>query len=898
MPLTAGTKLGPYEIQSPLGAGGMGEVYRARDMRLDRVVAIKILPQTLAATAETRARFEREARAVSSLNHPHICTLYDVGHQDGTDFLVMEYLEGETLAHRLERGALPVSELVRIAIGIADALDKSHRNGVIHRDLKPGNIMLTKAGAKLLDFGLAKASVPLAGDLSSSPTASQPLGTPVSGNSLTAKGSIVGTFQYMSPEQLEGRESDTRSDIFSFGAVIYEMATGKKAFEAKSQASLIAAILEHEPEPITTLRPMVPAALDRIVRTCLAKNPDDRFQSAHDLKLQLEWIRDAGSQTGAPAVSIAPRPTRRWWIAAVAGAAVVALIVAGVTWQFAARPEPQPAITRFTIPPPENANFELPLAISPNGRLLTFVASSEGKNLLWVRALDSLDAHALNGTDGANLPFWSPDSGSIGFFAGAKLKRIDLASGVIQTVCSVPDSRGGAWGRGGTILFSPDSSSPIYRISAENGVPATITSIDSSKNETSHRWPFFLPDGRHFLFFARTGGKRTESVYLASLDSPERKRLLESDSNVLYAHPGYLLFVRGRTLFAQPFDAARFEIHGEPAAIAEGIEPEGEVGPSSYARFSVSDNGVLVYRTGAGDLSVLTWFDRHGKQLRTVGPPAYYDQLALSPDARRIALERSDQSTFTNNIYVLDASSGAFTRFTFGTATELGAVWSPDGSHIAFSSNRSGSYGIYWKRSDGSAGEEPLVESSGVQTPDDWSPDGRNLVFDKVGPTTDFDLWILPMFGDREPHVFLRAPGIQQHAAISPDGHWIAYESDESGRFEIYVQSFPAPGGKWQVTSEGGIQPQWRRDGRELFYLSPNKKLMAVATRESPAFSAGVPQPLFDAPISLNGINDSRARYVFMPDGERVLVVATHPESAAASAIRVVLNWPSSLQKK
>jgi Tol biopolymer transport system component len=898
MPLSIGTKLGPYEIQAPLGAGGMGEVYRARDTRLNRIVAIKILPESLAGTAESRARFEREAHAVSSLNHPHICTLYDVGHQDGIDFLVMEYLEGESLAKRLERGPLALPELLRIGIEIADALEKSHRQGVVHRDLKPGNIMLTKAGAKLLDFGLAKTAAPLGWDLSSSPTASQPLGTPASGKALTAEGSIVGTFQYMSPEQLEGKEADSRSDIFSFGAVLYEMATGKKAFEAKSQASLIAAILEHEPAPVRELRPTAPAALERAVQTCLAKNPDERFQSAHDLKLQLEWIRDADSQAGAPAVPIPPRAARRGWIAAVAAAAVVALIAAGVTWQFAARPGPQPAITRFVIPTPENANFELALAISPNGRLLAFVASSAGKSLLWIRALDSLEAHPLNGTDGANLPFWSPESSSIGFFAGGKLKRIDLASGVIQTVCDVPDSRGGSWGRDGTILFSPDSSSPIYRVSGETGTPTPVTAIDPSKNETSHRWPDFLPDGRHFLYFARTGGKATESVYLASLDSPERKRILDSDSNVRYAPPGYLLFVRGRTLFARPFDTAHFELHGGAAAIAEGVEPEGEVGPSSYARFSVSENGVLVYRTGAGDLNALTWFDRHGKHLGTVGPPAYYDQLALSPDTRRIAMERSDQTTFTNNIYLLDVSSGAFTRFTFGTATELGAVWSPDGSHIAFGSNRSGGYEIYWKPSDGSAGEEPLVQSSGVQTPDGWSPDGRYLVYDKVGPGSDYDLWILPMFGDRKPYAFLQAPGIQQHAAMSPGGHWIAYESDESGRFEIYVQSFPTPGGKWQVTSEGGLQPQWRRDGRELFYLAPNRKLMAVATQESPTFSAGVPQALFDAPISLNGINDSRARYVFMPDGQRVLVVATHPESAAASAIRVVLNWPAGLQKK
>jgi serine/threonine protein kinase len=898
MPLAAGTHLGPYEIIAPLGAGGMGEVYRARDTRLNRIVAIKILPHTLAATPETRARFEREARAVSSLNHPHICALYDVGRQDGTDFLVMEYLEGETLAHRVQRGPLSVPELFRVAIDVADALDKSHRSGVIHRDLKPGNIMLTKAGAKLLDFGLAKASVPLTGDLSSSPTASQPLGAPESGNSLTAKGSIVGTFQYMSPEQLEGRESDTRSDIFSFGAVIYEMATGKKAFEAKSQASLIAAILEHEPEPITTVRPMVPVALDRIVRTCLGKNPDDRFQSAHDLKLQLEWIRDTGSQTGAPAVVLSSRPIRRTRISVLVGAFLVALIAALATWHFTARPEPQQVITRFTISPPENATFELSLAISPNGRLLTFVASSEGKNQLWVRPLDSLDAHPLSGTDGANLPFWSPDSGSIGFFAGGKLKRVDLATGVIQSVCDVPDSRGGAWGRGGTILFTPDSSSPVYRLSAENGTPAPVTSLDPAKNETSHRWPFFLPDGRHFLFFARTSGKVNESVYLASLDSPERKRLLDSDSNVVYASPGYLLFVRGHTLFAQLFDSAHFEIHGEPAAIAEGILPEGEVGPSSYARFSVSDTGVLVYRTGAGDLGVLTWFDRHGKQLGTVGPPAYYDQLALSPDGRRIVMDRSEENVSTSHIFMLDLASGALTRFTFGSASELSAIWSPDGSHIVFSASPSAGSLIYSKPSDGSAGEQPLIEAGGISVPDDWSRDGRYLVFDKVGPSTDYDIWILPMFGERKPYVFLRAPGLQQHASISPDGHWIAYESDESGRFEIYVQSFPTPGGKWQVTNEGGIQPQWRRDGRELYYLAPNRKLMAASTQQAPTFSAGVPQALFEAPISLTGVNDSRARYVFMPDGQRALVVATHPESATASAIRVVINWPSTLQKK
>jgi eukaryotic-like serine/threonine-protein kinase len=901
MPLSIGTKLGPYEIQAPVGAGGMGEVYRARDTRLDRTVAIKILPETLAGTAESRARFEREARAVSSLSHPHICMLYDVGHQDGTEFLVMEYLEGETLAQRLERGALPMPELLRIGIEIADALDKAHRQGVVHRDLKPSNIMLTKTGAKLLDFGLAKTAAPLAADISSSPTASQPLGTPASAQGLTREGSIVGTFQYMSPEQLEGKEADARSDIFSFGAVLYEAATGKKAFEAKSQASLIAAILEHEPAPLPELRPTVPASLDRIVRTCLAKNPEDRFQSAHDLKLQFEWIRSAGSQAsnaGIPTPGLPRRPTRRAWIFAFAGGIGIALLAALITWQFTVRPAPDAPTMRFAIPAPENTSYGLSLAISPNGKLLAFVATSGGKDQLWIRPLDSLEGHALNGTAGASLPFWSPDSSAIGFFAEAKLKRIDLSTGAIEALCDATDSRGGAWGADGTILFAPDSRSPLSVCSAGKAVPGA-TVLDRSKSESSHRWPYFLPDGRHFLYFVRTGGKPSEPIYAGSLGSTELKYLFEAGSGATYVEPGYLLFVRGQTLIAQAFDARKLELRGEAVPIAEGVEATGEIGPTAYAPFSASGNGVLVYRTGAGDLAQLTWFDRRGKALGTLGAPGRYDQLSLSPDGRRVALERTDPGLSTSDIYLVELASGAFSRFTFGPASESNPVWSPDGTRLAFSANRTGEYNIYWKASNGATGEERVLESKHLELPLGWSPDGKYFVYEDAAPDTDYDLWVLPQTGeDRKPRPYIVGPGIQQFGGVSPDGRWFAYESDETGRHEIYVQSFPSAGGKWQITSEGGFQPQWRRDGRELFYLAPNRTIMSVATELSPSFHAGAPQPLFEAPINMNGVEDSSARFTFSPDGQRVLVIAEVGEKAVSSGIRVVANWPAALPKK
>jgi serine/threonine protein kinase len=883
MPLTPGTHLGPYEIIAPLGAGGMGEVYRARDTRLDRTVAIKILSSHLSGDATLRQRFDREAKAISSLNHPHICVLHDVGHQGDTDFLVMEYLEGETLAARLEKGPLPLEQVLRYAAEIADALDRAHRQGVVHRDLKPGNIMLTKSGAKLLDFGLAKATLPLSEGATLAAAATRT--TPV-----TQQGTIVGTFQYMSPEQVEGNQLDGRSDIFSFGAVLYEMLTGKRAFEGKSQLSVASAILEKEPPPLSSVMPLTPPALDRVVRTCLAKTPDERFQSAHDLKLQLEWIREAGSQAGAPALTPTGRSGRPAIATLLLGAGCVLLLAALAALYFFHRAPSQAGLMRLTIAVPEKTLMGYSLAISPNGKSVVFEASSEGKDSLWIRPLDSLKAHALNGTEGGTLPFWSPDSAAIGFFTEGKLKKIEVASGAVQVLCSASDARGGTWNQGGTILFSPDSVSPLFQVSAGGGSATPLTKIDSSLGEISHRWPVFLPDGRHFLFFTRTTGKESEPVYVGSLDSPERTRLLESSSGVAYAPPGFLLFLRGRTLFTQPFDAGKLRLAGEPMPLAEGVEPVGNIGPSSYAPFSVSGNGILIYRTTSNQSMQMAWFDRHGKSLGNLGGPGQYDELALSPDGKRIAFENTD-------IWLLELSSGALTRFTFGAVSDASAVWSPDGSRIVYSSNRNGIYDLYWRPSSGAANEELLLKSDFLKTPDDWSRDGKYLIYEEVNPKTDKDLWILPMSGDRKPRPFLVTPAQEGHAAISPDGRWIAYASNETGRFEIYVQSFPTPGGKWQISTEGGDQPQWRRDGKELFFLALNRKIMALTVQEQGTFQPGAPQALFEAAVSMGGLSDSHSRYVFTPDGQRVLVIVNvGQEAGASSPINVVLNWNAELK--
>jgi len=887
MPLSPGEKLGPYEVLSPAGAGGMGEVYRARDTRLDRTVALKVLPAHVAQDPERRQRFEREARAISSLNHPHICSLYDIGRQDGVDYLVMEYVEGETLALRLERGALPAEQVLRTGIEIADALEKAHRQGVIHRDLKPGNIMLTKAGAKLLDFGLAKSTAAAASQgLTAGPTESKPL---------TGEGKIVGTFQYMAPEQLEGQEADARSDIFAFGAVLYEMATGRKAFEGKSQASLVAAILHKEPAPISALQPMTPPALDRVVRTCLAKDADERWQTAHDLKLQLQWVLEAGSQAGVAAPVVARRKIRERLAWALAAVALLAAVGAGVVaWKYARRAQEMSRVVRSAVLPPETAAMARvfpDVAVSPDGRRLAMVArGADGKELIWVRGLDSLSAQPLAGTDGASQLFWSPDSRFIGYNADGKLKKIDAASGPALTLSDAVQLRGATWNSEGVIVFAPAFNGPLYRVSAAGGAATQLTKLEEARRENAHRWPWFLPDGKHFLYLARGGSLETNGIYVGSLDGKEPKLVLREDSGAAYTPPGYLLFVRQDTLMAQRFDAGSLELAGEAFPLAEQVRFNTA---TRRGVFSVSDNGVLVYLGGAtAGPAQLLWMDRAGKQLGVLGEPGFYGLPRLSPDGKRAVVYAS--ASGNADLWLYDVARGIRTRFTFDPMTENFPVWSPDGSRIVFASNRKGQADIYQKASSGAAVEEILLGSESDDFPGSWSPDARFLAYNRipVGGKTRRDIWILPLVGDRKPFPFIETDFDEFGAEFSPDGRWLAYNSDESGRQEVYLVPFPGPGGKWQVSTAGGSRPQWRRDARELFYLGPDDKLMAVEIRLlGSTVEIGIPKPLLQTtPPPIPGRHwDATA------DGRRFLMVGL--VEGGSPPFTLVVNWPAELDR-
>jgi serine/threonine protein kinase len=729
MALTSGTKLGPYEIQSPLGAGGMGEVYRARDVRLGRTVAIKILPAHLSSSPEAKQRLEREARAISSLNHPNICTLHDVGHQNGTDFLVMEYLEGETLADRLVKGPLPPERVLKYGVEICEGLEKAHKTGVIHRDLKPGNIMLTKTGAKLMDFGLAKAvtaSATPASNLTmtfSRPSADQPL---------TAQGMVVGTFQYMSPEQIEGKEADVRSDIFALGAVLYEMATGKRAFAGKSQASVVAAILASEPPPISSLKPMLPAILDHVVTTCLAKDPDERWQTAHDVRKQLNWIAQTGAQIGMPAGSLAEHKNwnRAGWL--LVGLLLLVIVGGGAAWWVNARNTPPTMY--FTSPVPFAAND---VALSPDGRTVALVAYSEQANkyMIWTYEVGGRAPATVQGTEDASHPFWSPDGRFIGFFAQGKLKKIDAFSGrSAQVLCDAPHGRGGTWNREGVILFSPDVYEGLYRVSSAGGTPLEVTKPDASRSESSHRWPVFLPDQRHFLYLAANFGGQFEinSIFLGSLGSDEKRPIISASSNAAYAGPGYLLYVRDHALVAQRFDSRSYVLSGEPRTISDEVQyfPQ-----TDLALFGVAGRGTLVVQTGKGaDKSQLLWFNRSGKQLGDVGPPGLFANPSLSPDGRRVAFEQTDRDGRHVDIWIHELANDAVARLTFGPGLNERPAWSPDGKRVVFGSNQKASWGLRQKNTDGSGSEQQIADLSvAPQSPWDWSSDGRYLLFWKNG---------------------------------------------------------------------------------------------------------------------------------------------------------------------
>jgi serine/threonine protein kinase len=892
--LSPKAQLGPYEIISQIGAGGMGEVYKARDTRLDRVVAIKVLPAHLADRTDLRERFEREARTIAGLNHPHICTLHDIGQQDGIAFLVMEYLEGETLAARLMKGPLPVEQALQFAIEIADALDKAHRSGAIHRDIKPGNIMLTKSGTKLLDFGLAK----LKQDAAPTVAVSQ---LPTLSQNPTVEGTILGTLQYMSPEQLEGKvdEIDGRTDIFAFGAMVYEMVSGKKAFEGKSSVSLMGAILKDNPPSISSLQPMTPPALDRVVRKCLSKEPEKRWQAASDVCDELKWIAEGGSQTGIPApVAVLPQRKSRQWIAwaSLAAAIVVAILVASVTYF---RPAPaEVAAVRFSIGPPENGTFfEEALtypSVSPDGSKLAFIASdAAGKRQLWIRALDSPAAQPLPGTDNPNSPFWSPDSRSLGFWAEGKLKKIAVSGGPAQTLVeSVGAAAEGTWNRDGVVVFArgPVSNAAIYRVSAAGGTAAPLFTLDAERQENGHFWPHFLPDGKHFLFFARSAKPENSGIYIGSLDSQERTLLLSAASNPVYAPPGHLLFNREGTLMAQPFDAGGLQLTGEAVPIAEDVRFSGVNGRTA---FDVSANGVLAYRAGAAEvLRTLVWVSRNGTEQPVAAPPRDYQQPRLSLDGRRVAIEINESQP---KVWLYDLTRETLTRLTFeGDRNDL-PIWTPDGKRTTVRSTQDNSQGnIFWQMADGSGGRERLTTSPTQQSPSSWSPDGQLLAFTDINPSTGRDILVLHL-SDKKAQPFLTTPFVEGAPEFSPDGRWMAYVSDESGRFEVYVQPYPGPGGKWQISTDGGAEPVWNRNGRELFFRS-GAKMMAVDITTQPAFSAGTPRMLFDKQYVSTSAPQTFRYFDVSPDGQRFLMVKQGEQ--APTQISVVLNWPEDLKRR
>ena len=882
MTMAAGSRLGPYEILAPIGAGGMGEVYRAKDTRLGRDVAVKVLPAEMSSSPELRQRLEREAKTISQLSHSHICTLYDIGHQNGTDYLVMELLEGETLADRLGRGALPMEQALRIGIEIAGALDAAHKSGIVHRDLKPGNIMLTKSGVKLLDFGLAKlAAGPVSGvsQATSLPTALQ------ESQPLTTRGTILGTFQYMAPEQLEGGEADARSDIFAFGCVLYEMLTGQKAFTGKSQASLIGSIMNTEPPPISSIQPMIPPALDRIVKGCLAKEPEHRWHTAHDVMLQLQWIAEGGSQVGLPAPVVARRKSREKLAWGLFAAALLSAAALGVAFVRRA-PRPAPLVRFDIVPPPEVATMDVP-RISPDGRLLAFDATDmEGKARIWVRPLSSLTAQPLVGTEGGVRPFWSPDSKHIGFIADGVMKKVDVAGGPPTKICDAPGGSDGTWSSEGVILWDGTGNDPIHRVSAAGGTRTVAVALDTAKKETSVGWPQFLPDGKHYIYLV-TGEKPEDSVYwIGSIDSSEKKKLAPAQTLVQYAPPGYLLFVRDRTLVAQPFDASARRITGEAVPLAEKIGTD-NVG---LARFSVSNDGVLAYRTGETGGRLL-WRDRTGKELDTLGDPGDYSNPSPSPAGDRLAYGLTDSRSVKGDIWIRDLARGVSSRFTLGPGNNYRSVWSPDGGTIVFSSDRTGVIDLYEKATRGSGEEKLLLHSDEPKSAASWSKDGKYIAFAGRNPKTQWDLWALPTFGDRKPIAIAVTPFSEMTPMFSPDGRFVAYVSNESGRDEIYVQTFPERGGKWQVSNGGGSDPSWRGDGKEIFYRSPDQQLMAVEIRLGADFQAGVPHALF--PIRIRPGNP-RNKFAPSLDGQRFIIAAPLGRDAM-SPTTIVLNWPASL---
>ena len=886
MSLSSGTKLGPYEIQSPLGAGGMGEVYRARDTRLERIVAVKILPEHLS-SPEARQRFDREARSISSLSHPNVCHLYDVGQQDGTLYLVMEYLEGETLADRLRKGPLPLDQVLKVGIEICDGLEAAHRKGVTHRDLKPGNVMLTKSGAKLMDFGLAKSA-----PATPASTLTQTLAAPQ--HAVTTEGTLVGTFQYMSPEQVEGKEADARSDIFALGAVLYEMETGKRAFEGKTAASTIAAILAAQPKPLSSLQPTTPPALDFVIRTCFAKDPEERWQSAADVGRNLRWLAESPSSA-----VIAPRPMRRaiWVVTAIAGLAAIA----GAFWLAWLRRAPSPPL-QFQVTAPDKTYFNFrglsgPPTPSPDGQNLVFVAYTQGEpstRSLWLRALDSSGLHMITGSEGAAYPFWSPDSGSVAFFAEGKLKRYDLATSSLMTLCDAPEGRGGTWSTGGVILFGARADS-LFRVDAAGGKAVRLTTLDPKRQETSHRWPQFLPDQKHFLYVSQTPTNPTAHMAVASLDSPIEK-ILADDVRYGIFSAGYLFYMQENNLLIRRFNPDHLELTGDTTVLARQVQNDPQF---NFAAFSVTPS-VLTYQTGAVAAGTrLVEIDRTGKQQILWNETGLLQNIALSPNDEQIAADigLSGSSGQLTDVWIYNLPKRTNTRLTFDQHSSS-PVWSPDGKQIAFSRQTDTGSQIVIKSVSGGGADQVVNDENQPALPFSWSSDGLYLLY-RLGLTLSGEIKVVSLKGGHRAVKLLDIKSVGGGGSLSPDAKWLAYVSAESGpQQEIFVVPFHSVPdgaslgqGKWQITTGGSVAPTWRGDGKEMYFSTPSftgveaVPLMAGGDH----VEAGPAQNLFDLGARPVGRFFAPSR-----DGQKFYAVTFGPGSDAP--FTVTLNWQALLK--
>ncbi len=908
MALSAGTRLGPYEILEAIGAGGMGEVYRARDTRLERTVAIKILPAQFSSDPVRKRRFEREAKTISSLNHPHICVLYDVGSQDRVEYLVMECVEGETLAKRLEKGAVPLEQVFKYGMQIADALDKAHRSGVIHRDLKPGNIMLTPTGAKLLDFGLAKPAAPLADLATLTAAAAKP-------SPATEQGSIVGTFPYMSPEQIEGKELDGRSDIFSLGAVLYEMVTGQRAFQGKSQLSVASAILEKEPTPISSLKPMTPPALDHAIRRCLAKDLEERWQTARDLMLELKWIAETESRGGGPG-SVASQRDRRErlaWLAA--GALAITSVIAAAGWWHSAQIAPQRSPTRLSaeLPPGSIINrFRgAQITISPDGTRIV-VAESEpaGNWRLAMRWLDQSQFEPLAGTERALSPFFSPDGQWLAFFSYSdnKLKKIPTQGGPPVTICDAPGyPRGGSWGDDGNIVAAFNGgSSGLVRVSSSGGTPTQLTKPSAEKGETAHAWPQVLPGSQAVLFTAYGSGAYDDAeIDVVSLRTGERKILHGGASFARWMPSGHLAYLRQDTLWTAPFDLSRLAVMAAPQPVVEEVNGS----YSGHGDFDFSQTGTLVYVSSNAGISFpysIWWLESTGETKALQSPPGVYENPRFSPDGKRLAVALAS-NPMRGDIWVKDLESGTMSRLTRLPGRNNAPVWTPDGKGIVFASYLHAAPGVYWIRADGSGEPQRLTESKTRQVPRSFSPDGKRLAYTQYGADVHAEIWTAPFDGDRDqprlgnPEAFLRRSYSEIEPAFSPDGRWLAYSSDESGSRELYVRPFPTSEGKIQISTGGGSRPIWSRDGHKLFFLTPDWRIMVTAyVANGDSFTAAKPQVW-----SPKALLDSGGNYPYdlAPDGKRFAVVLNavateEKEQKPIDSVAVRLNFFDELRRK